>query len=418
MVYIPLNTDEGVEVCTIDDYIKEIDRIYQNKETPDTHLFFRGQSADFWKVEPSIFRYNMVSIEHILMSEPLRQIPNEFLNLQAPFEIMEKYQHYGLCTRLLDVTTNPLVALYFACMPHSEEEYKNLEDNSTYKQKPNGVVFYKYEKMPLSYNSLSVRIIAQLASLNLNEKTSVEKVVNELLEYGTINSEQKEKWLSDEGLYDFIDRCQKVYTVLPIMNNERLIRQSGAFLLPSKFNFYWRDDVLRNCLMSKSICSIRDEFENPFLYVSAENKETILKELENCNINKASLFPELEHQLKYICDVNSINATAVSSFETFQMPTPDESEQLDDNNAYNIAFDTTKASKAVGKILNDEQEIHNIINAVKKEQGVDWMVRDRILSRMKMSIRKELLTWTESIDTVDIVTEKIMDAIIEEHKKG
>lgn len=170
--------------------------------------------------------------------------------------------------------------------------------------------------------------------------------------------------------------------------------------------------------MSKSICSIRDEFENPFLYVSAENKETILKELENCNINKASLFPELEHQLKYICDVNSINATAVSSFETFQMPTPDESEQLDDNNAYNIAFDTTKASKAVGKILNDEQEIHNIINAVKKEQGVDWMVRDRILSRMKMSIRKELLTWTESIDTVDIVTEKIMDAIIEEHKKG
>ena len=45
------------------------------------------------------------------MSEPLRQIPNEFVNIGDGFEIMEKYQHYGMCTRLLDVTTNPLVKI-------------------------------------------------------------------------------------------------------------------------------------------------------------------------------------------------------------------------------------------------------------------------------------------------------------------
>lgn len=38
------------------------------------------------------------------------------------FDILAKLQHFGFPTRLLDVSSNPLVALYFACSDKNEME--------------------------------------------------------------------------------------------------------------------------------------------------------------------------------------------------------------------------------------------------------------------------------------------------------
>ena len=45
---------------------------------------------------------------------------------------------------------------------------------------------------------------------------------------------------------------------------------------------------------------MREEFEQEIFYIDGDNKEKILKELDICNINEYTLFPELEHQLNYI----------------------------------------------------------------------------------------------------------------------
>ena len=91
---------------------------------------------EFWDIEPSIFRDDMLSIEHKLMQIPLQKSPTEFRDLNSMFDIMTKYQHYGMCTRLLDLTTNPLVALYFACKKHGVVKY-DTEDGEEEKERWN-----------------------------------------------------------------------------------------------------------------------------------------------------------------------------------------------------------------------------------------------------------------------------------------
>lgn len=80
-------------------------------------IVFRGMSDCDWKLLPSIARYDSFgeSAEHEMVNEFMTLRPDAFQNLHSNFELLAKMQHYGLPTRLLDFTANPLIALYFAC---------------------------------------------------------------------------------------------------------------------------------------------------------------------------------------------------------------------------------------------------------------------------------------------------------------
>lgn len=406
-----LNTDDGIGVTSVDEYMKEISYLNQNKKNPNAQLFFRGQSVDYWDIRPSVFREQMLSIEHYLMSEPLRQIPNEFINLGGSFEVMEKYQHYGMCTRLLDVTTNPLVALYFACEHYEAVEYKDTESGDVEILSPQGIVYFKEENMPLKYNDLDVRIISRLASYNLNDSQTLEEVVFKLCEDKIISTEQAKRWSEEKGLLEFIHICQSVCTVLPVMNNDRLIRQSGAFLLPGKFNVTYRGENLRDAIITKAESNLRDEFDRTFFYIADENKEKIRIELEHCNISEANLFPELEYQLKYIRKHNDQLKRAVSYFEKFEKNVEETKDNIEINDEYNM--DIVKESI---NVMNLDTKIADDIEKIFIEnQEVDWIKRDSVISRMKILICKELINNNYSRVTAEKISKKIIDRIVEKH---
>jgi len=100
-------------VKTFVEYIMKSREDSLSKGLSSYQWFFRGQENSMWSVYPNVFRNDGVAKEHQIIQSALRQNPFEFQN-KNDFEILTKLQHYGLGTRLVDVTLNPLVALYFA----------------------------------------------------------------------------------------------------------------------------------------------------------------------------------------------------------------------------------------------------------------------------------------------------------------
>lgn len=411
---IKLDTEDGIEITSIDEFMKEISNLNQSKKDPNAQIFFRGQAVDYWDIRPSIFRNQMLSVEHNLMSEPLRQIPNEFNNLGDSFEIMEKYQHYGMCTRLLDITTNPLVALYFSCEHYEKEQYQDSESKDIEMVSPQGIVYFKEENMPRKYNDLDVKILSKMASYDMNNGCTLEEIIDTLYEDKVISLDKKKNWLEVEnGVLEFIHICQNVCTVLPIMNNDRLIRQSGAFLLPGKFVIFNRGSNLNKAIITKAEANLRDEFDSNFFYVNDDNKEKIREELENCNISEAHLFPELEYQLKSIRKHNESLKRSVSYFEKFQNISKEEyvgSEEIKEE------YDEDKLKIAISEENLGEKVSKDIEQIFLDNQEVDWLKRQSIISRIKIQISKILINNNYEKEDADKVAKRIIDKAI--HSKA
>ena len=105
-------------IDSLSDYIRLVTIISSiNKDTYyDKTVVFRGISDSEHSLIPGLSRMKNLyaDMEMEIINEFLTRRPDAFRNL-SDFDILAKMQHYGLPTRLLDFSLNPLVSLYFAC---------------------------------------------------------------------------------------------------------------------------------------------------------------------------------------------------------------------------------------------------------------------------------------------------------------
>lgn len=86
--------------------------------------FFRGHASCDYKLIPSIYRPDcpLIEHEHKIIQDMLTECSEYFLPHETLFEKLVRLQHYKCATRLLDITYNALVALYFAVNSNNDKD--------------------------------------------------------------------------------------------------------------------------------------------------------------------------------------------------------------------------------------------------------------------------------------------------------
>lgn len=249
------------------------------KRSEKHEIVFRGVSEKNHKLRPSLFRTINRRLQHNesnILREMIAKHPSNFAHDESVFDKLVRLQHYELPTRLLDVTFNPLVALYFACCGGSKTGgrlYVITVTRSHFKH----------------FDSDTVRCLANLANLseaertelkNLNIETSLDDCPagKKLSDYV---AQERPNWKSRIELSDL----KSFFLVSPKLSNPRVQAQSGAFLI---------------CGLEEEVSRTSKGIKYSEINIEKSARGKILEALEGLGVTESLLFPEIAKTAKMI----------------------------------------------------------------------------------------------------------------------
>lgn len=189
------------QVNSVKEYLEYMDHF--KKYGAEGNFYFRGQLSRFTNMKPSVAR-----------KQEYFQDEDEIYNRnsdpsKSTIQNLAKMQHDGIPTRLLDFTTDPLVALFFA----TNDKKNKREDSSVY-------IFIRPNS---DANSLNVRLSAFVATQNTKKLADIVAKFN-LNFHESVKLEEAKEILS-KGLFIRPD------TVVD-KDNYRMQEQKGTFAIP------------------------------------------------------------------------------------------------------------------------------------------------------------------------------------------
>ena len=299
---IPQNAADYYNAILANYYLEKEQRLKENtnddsrpyKNHHRYRFFYRGHYKTTYKLCPSVFRDNFWDYEDYFYHRIMVERADAFRNA-SHLDKLVTMQHYSCPTRLLDVTSNPLVALYFACINYGCEKCNSSNEGVVLVfPVPTQEISYADSDRALMLSCLprftgkEKELLLQQANDNLANKSFPQvkggsRYRDSIVErfYHEITTEIS----SFKREIDPIDLLQPLF-VQPNKTNGRIIKQDGAFIINglSKDRYEAQDKL--DALTYKKI----------YVY----NQQSVLRELDILGINEASLFPEVDKMAEYL----------------------------------------------------------------------------------------------------------------------
>ncbi len=329
-------------------YLQEIKDMNKSFREDDTIIVYRGEPAVYSTPgKPGIFREEYLAKDKYFEKNILLELKaNKLTRGKNYLEMAIDSQHGGFPSRLLDVTYNCLIALYFACVSRPENELKENEKNGA-------VLIYKMNKAycPTAGNALK----------------NYEKLV------------EKPDCYLNHHLFSYNHKL-----VDHIKLNPRIIAQQGGLILFQGLEF----SPIPNWMTKK-------------IEIDKDFKDVIAEELEKFfGISTSFVYPEIDYAVDRI-------KTRAKSIDSAEVSLQNEINLCIRNEISNVDYELSQLlllekDKQQTKIVELEQRIHvlqqDLKDVIREAENVKDVSVDK--SRIKNDYENLVCNYVKSFKSM------------------
>lgn len=207
-------------ITCLKEYVEFIGKIEYSYKNP---VFYRGQGNANYPITPSSLRKDPAN-EKLILESFERRFSTEIDSCTTNMARLVLMRHFGIGTRALDVTENPLAALYFACSPmkkfnkNPDLEKKNWGEITIFRDPEFEEKESKNQK-PIDSNKVSI----------ISSTAFMENEFN-LWKLG-MKWKKDNNFMHEERYIQLKEIIRSSVIVRVPQNNQRIKNQQGAFIL-------------------------------------------------------------------------------------------------------------------------------------------------------------------------------------------
>lgn len=295
------------------DFLKLLEQLFE-MQLNNSNLTFRGHSNANYQLVSSLLREEKnLKNEDKIYFDIIKSYPEKFIEANYHLDFLKTIQHYGGKTRIMDLSTNFLIALYFATSGNTDYLGELVIFDKNIDIELSESIGPRYDKKVKRLNSDTVEILASLAALNSERKESIEthahssssmivdRPIDELGLIDDFNEYDNVKRLVHEvgqvrlNFSPKIDprHLLEVYFSDSTFDNERITNQAGEFIIHGLLP---KEKVMQKLNRYR----FKKDGKKQIILIDHKAKNDILIYLRMLNVKDSTIYPSLQNTIAEI----------------------------------------------------------------------------------------------------------------------